>query len=118
MPPKLLLTVGGTGRKPMKTALLSSVHIDDADAGAGAGAGAGAAGAGAAAGADVSSSSVTDVNILDKISRKCSSEELKYLAGLSLLEQKVCFIAQDHLESSFDLERSSGFIAWRKGGGA
>jgi hypothetical protein len=48
---------------------------------------------------------------------------LKYLAGLSMLEQKVCFIAQDHLESSFDLGRSSGFIAWKKsdgggGGGA
>lgn len=63
---------------------------------------------------------VSDTRILDKISRDRSSQELKYLAGLSMLEQKVCFIAQDHLESSFDLGRSSGFIAWKKsdGGGA
>ena len=61
---------------------------------------------------------VSDTRILDKISRDRCSEELKYLAGLSILEQKVCLIAQEHLESSFDLERSSGFIAWKKGGGA
>ena len=53
--------------------------------------------------------------LLDKISRDCSSEQLKYLESLSLLEQKVCFIAMDHLESSFDLERSSGFVSWKKG---
>jgi hypothetical protein len=35
-----------------------------------------------------------------------------YLASLSELEQRVCSIARDHLESSFDLSRSSGFIAW------
>jgi hypothetical protein len=58
-----------------------------------------------------------DANILDKISRDCSSDELKYLIGLSRLEQKICRIAQDHLESSFDLVRSSGFIAWKKSSG-
>jgi hypothetical protein len=36
----------------------------------------------------------------------------KYLASLSLLEQRVCSIARDHLESSFDLSRSTGFVAW------
>ena len=35
-----------------------------------------------------------------------------YLASLSPLEQRVCSIARDHLESSFDLSRSSGFVAW------
>lgn len=35
-----------------------------------------------------------------------------YLASLSELEQRVCSIARDHLESSFDLSRSSGYIAW------
>jgi hypothetical protein len=35
-----------------------------------------------------------------------------YLASLSLLEQRVCSIARDHLESSFDLSRSTGFVAW------
>lgn len=37
----------------------------------------------------------------------------EYLASLSELEQRVCSIARDHLESSFDLSRSSGFIAWK-----
>ena len=78
--------------------------------------------AGATAAAAATTDSVSDTRILDKISRDRSSQELKYLAGLSMLEQKVCFIAQDHLESSFDLGRSSGFIAWKKsdggGGGA
>jgi hypothetical protein len=32
---------------------------------------------------------------------------------LSPLEQRVCAIAESHLESSFDLSRSSGFIAWK-----
>ena len=35
-----------------------------------------------------------------------------YLASLSELERRVCSIAKDHLESSFDLSRSSGYIAW------
>jgi hypothetical protein len=35
-----------------------------------------------------------------------------YLASLSPLEQRVCSIARDHLESSFDLARSTGFVAW------
>lgn len=44
-----------------------------------------------------------------------SNEQLsnEYLASLSDLEQRVCSIARDHLESSFDLSRSSGFIAWK-----
>lgn len=44
-----------------------------------------------------------------------SNEQLskEYLASLSELEQRVCSIARDHLESSFDLSRSSGFIEWK-----
>lgn len=38
----------------------------------------------------------------------------EYIDSLSELEQKVCEIARDHLESSFDLVRSSGFIEWKK----
>lgn len=37
----------------------------------------------------------------------------QYYDSLSELEQKVCEIARDHLKSSFDLVRSSGFLAWR-----
>jgi hypothetical protein len=109
------------GRKPMKTALLSSVQsqdeiLDDKKGGGGGGGGGGVAIASVAAIAASASSASTSVSDIDKISRNRSSEELKYLAGLSLLEQKVCMIAQDHLESSFDLERSSGFIAWKNCG--
>jgi hypothetical protein len=39
--------------------------------------------------------------------------ESKYLASLSPLERRVCAIAESHLESSFDLTRSSGYIAWK-----
>lgn len=41
-----------------------------------------------------------------------SSAEQKYLSSLSELELRVCAIARDHLKSSFDLSRSSGYIAW------
>jgi hypothetical protein len=37
----------------------------------------------------------------------------QFLASLSPLERRVCAIAESHLESSFDLSRSSGFIAWK-----
>ena len=37
----------------------------------------------------------------------------EYFDSLSVLEQKVCAIAEDHLKSSFDLSRSSGFLAWK-----
>ena len=113
MPPKSSKT---TDRKPMKTALLQTP--DDSVGGAAVTAAAPAFVAGATAPAGVVAPAVSDTRILDKISRDRCSEELKYLAGLSILEQKVCLIAQEHLESSFDLERSSGFIAWKKGGGA
>ena len=101
----------------MKTALLQTPD----DSGGGAAVAVAVAAAVAASPAFVAGATgaaVSDTRILDKISRDRCSEELKYLAGLSILEQKVCLIAQEHLESSFDLERSSGFIAWKKGGGA
>jgi hypothetical protein len=47
-------------------------------------------------------------------SRDEAMEQLSnnYLASLSELERRVCSIAKDHLESSFDLSRSGGYIAW------
>jgi hypothetical protein len=36
-----------------------------------------------------------------------------YIRSLSELEKSVLSIASDHLKSSFDLSRSSGFIAWK-----
>ena len=120
MPPKSSKT---TERKPMKTALLQSPDDSGGAAVVAAAvasfvAGATATAAFVAGATATAAPAVSDTRILDKISRDRCSEELKYLAGLSILEQKVCLIAQEHLESSFDLERSSGFIAWKKGGGA
>jgi hypothetical protein len=48
----------------------------------------------------------------EQLSNEQLSKQNNYLASLSELEQRVCSIARDHLESSFDLSRSSGFIAW------
>ncbi len=52
--------------------------------------------------------------VAESRSRDEAMEQLRalYLASLSELEQRVCSIAKDHLESSFDLSRSSGYIAW------
>lgn len=119
MPPKSSKT---TDRKPMKTALLETPDDSVGGAAVAVAVAAPAPAFVAGGGATVAAAAVSDTRILDKISRDRSSQELKYLAGLSMLEQRVCFIAQDHLESSFDLGRSSGFIAWKKsdggGGGA
>ena len=103
MPPKssLKTTEGGGGRRPMKTTLLSPDELVKCDV---------------MKCSEPAAVSAVSTSVLDKISRNCSSEEKKYLAGLSILEQKVCFIAQDHLESSFDLGRSGGFIAWKNSG--
>lgn len=110
MPPKSSLkTTEGGGRRPMKTTLLSQDElVTRSDV---------KCSEPAAAAAVVAAAVSWSTSVLDKISRNCSSEEKKYLAGLSILEQKVCFIAQDHLESSFDLGRSGGFIAWKNSGG-
>ena len=114
MPPKSSKT---TDRKQMKTALLQTP--DESVGGTAVAAFVAGATATPAFVAGATVAAVSDTRILDKISRDRCSEELKYLAGLSILEQKVCLIAQEHLESSFDLVRSSGFIAWKKGvGGA
>ena len=36
-----------------------------------------------------------------------------YLDSLSPLERRVCEIAESHLQSSFDLLRSTGYLAWK-----
>jgi len=57
-----------------------------------------------------------DVSFVEtnEATEQLSNEQLsKYLNSLSELEQRVCSIAKDHLESSFDLSRSTGYIAWK-----
>ena len=42
-----------------------------------------------------------------------SGAVMTYISSLSPLEQHVCRIAESHLESSFDILRSTGYIAWK-----
>jgi hypothetical protein len=42
-----------------------------------------------------------------------SNQTNPYIDSLSALEQHVCRIAESHLESSFDLSRSTGYLAWK-----
>ena len=56
--------------------------------------------AGAGAGASTSAGAV-------------SGAVMTYISSLSPLEQHVCRIAESHLESSFDILRSTGYIAWK-----
>jgi len=41
-------------------------------------------------------------------------DELAFLSSLSSIERNVCLIAEEHLQTSFDLDRSNGYIAWKK----
>jgi hypothetical protein len=40
--------------------------------------------------------------------------KLMYLATLTEKEKKAYEIAKDHLASSFQLEKSNGFLKWKK----
>ena len=42
-----------------------------------------------------------------------STQYSTYLSSLSELQRRVCQIAESHLETSFDLSRSTGYIAWK-----
>ena len=55
----------------------------------------------------------TPVNVSFVETNEATTQISKYIASLSELEQRVCSIAREHLESSFDLSRSSGFVAWK-----
>lgn len=59
------------------------------------------------------STSTSTVLVCDDTSYNYTKDELAYLLSLSTIERKVCIIAQQHLETSFDLSRSSGFINWK-----
>ena len=88
-----------------------------ASAGGGAGAGAGASaggGAGASAGGGAGAGVISAGAGAGVISAGAGAGAgAMYIASLSPLEQHVCRIAESHLESSFDLLRSTGYIAWK-----
>jgi hypothetical protein len=78
---------------------LTVIPPKDDSVGIGRGSSAGA-GAGSSAGASGTASAV-------------SGAVMTYISSLSPLEQHVCRIAESHLESSFDILRSTGYIAWK-----
>ena len=43
-----------------------------------------------------------------------NADELAFLGTLSSIERNVCLIAEEHLQTSFDLSRSNGYINWKK----
>jgi len=59
------------------------------------------------------STSTSTVIVCDDSYYNYTKDEKAYLLSLSTIERKVCIIAQQHLETSFDLSRSSGFINWK-----
>jgi hypothetical protein len=61
----------------------------------------------------VTSASASASASADASAAAATSSESQFLSGLSPLERRVCAIAESHLESSFDLSRSSGYIAWK-----
>jgi hypothetical protein len=63
-------------------------------------------GRGTSAGADASDTA-------SAVSGAVCGDVMTYISSLSSLEQHVCRIAESHLESSFDILRSTGYIAWK-----
>jgi hypothetical protein len=53
---------------------------------------------------------------MSAITEKSKQEELvdEFIKTLDPLEQKTLMIARDHLESSFDILKSIGFIEFKK----
>ena len=43
------------------------------------------------------------------------TQEEKYKASLNLLEKKACEIAEHHLETSFNMQKSIGYQKWSQG---
>jgi|DEB0MinimDraft_10_1074344.scaffolds.fasta_scaffold80032_2 hypothetical protein len=48
-----------------------------------------------------------------KILEKSDDEIIKYIKTLSIQELLVLKIAEEHLETSFDIKSSIGFIKWK-----
>lgn len=50
----------------------------------------------------------------NKMERNKLSEENEYLNSLTKQEKKTLEIARSHLESSFNMDKSIGFIQWKE----
>ena len=53
-----------------------------------------------------------NLNQHSKYSEAMPTQEEKYIEQLSDVEKKILKIAQDHLETSFNVRRSIGFKEW------
>ena len=68
---------------------------------------------------DSSSASASDSSLIARnydsvLKFGANADELAFLKSLSSIERNVCLIAQEHLQTSFDLSRSNGYINWKK----
>ena len=61
------------------------------------------------------SSSASPAPASDSVLKFASNaDEHAFLGSLSSIERNVCLIAEEHLQTSFDLSRSNGYINWKK----
>lgn len=50
----------------------------------------------------------------DKYSEETQKSIMEYISQLSDIERKACFIAKNHLGSSFNIVKSNGYNDWMK----
>jgi hypothetical protein len=50
----------------------------------------------------------------EKYPEETKKSILEYIAQLSQIEKKACFIAKNHLGSSFNIVKSNGYNDWLK----
>ena len=50
--------------------------------------------------------------MVDNSNQNMSTQVAKYIAQLSDVEERILKIAQDHLETSFNIKKSIGFKEW------
>jgi hypothetical protein len=53
-------------------------------------------------------------NNFEKHSQEIQQSVLDYITQLSAIEKKACFIARNHLGSSFNILKSNGYNDWNK----
>lgn len=61
---------------------------------------------------------IMETSQVEKQTGKCEETQLKsdierYISQMDELEKKSYLIAKDHLESSFSIEKSVGFLKWK-----
>ena len=57
---------------------------------------------------------ITSLNDVDKNTLADGNMICNYIKSLNPIERKALYIAKDMLQSSFSIEKSIGFIEWKK----